>query len=508
MTDDVRSAAATVSGMDARALVGSACLWAWVDALYMSAFFAPFGGRGVMSEAATWGTFLLIVPLSLAFLLCPRVARAVTQTRAGIVATGVAGAAGSLLFVLAACLAYAWLLVPASVLAALFMGSAILGWGGVYCRDGMRSATLYVAGGFACALVPDVTFLFMAPPVSALAPAALPLLASVLLLATPRELRAYCDVRLADGGAVAPGAGEGVGTSGAPGAGTPSRRGRSAFGRVRISLGISATTVCALALIMFGLGYMQHQISFSELPGFADGAAAMQVVRGLVSAALFALALLAPHVLTHAYRVGLLVIVAGFSLMPLLAGSEHLWVSGAVILAGYTTFDVLVWVVVAQAAYAGLARPERITCFMRLLVSSLFCGLGGVCGVVPGGGSEHLPFPFADAIFVGYLMTVAVVLVVGGRDVWELFDARPAPVAPAPAASLDAAVDALSRAWGLTARERQVFGYLAVGRTQPWVAETLGISESTVNSHVRHIYGKAGVNSRQELLDEVLGAQA
>ena len=28
-----------------------------------------------------------------------------------------------------------------------------------------------------------------------------------------------------------------------------------------------------------------------------------------------------------------------------------------------------------------------------------------------------------------------------------------------------------------------------------------------MNSHVRHIYGKAGVNSRQELLDLVLSAQ-
>ena len=501
MAGETSRAADAVRGMDVRALLGSACLWAWVDALYMSAFFAPFGGRGAMSEVATWATFLLIVPLSLVFLLCPRVSHAVTRARVGIVAVGVAGTAGSLLFSLAARLSCAWLIVPASVLAAAFMGCAILGWGGVYCRDGMRSATLYVAGGFACALVPDVTFMFMAPPVSALAPAALPLLASALLLATPRELREYRDARPAGAGAAE---GEDV-----PGTGVPARRGggRSAFGHVRISLGISATTVCALALIMFGLGYMQHQISFSELSGFADGAAAMQVVRGLVSAALFALALLAPRALTHAYRVGLLVIVAGFSLMPLLAGSAHLWVSGAVILAGYTTFDVLVWVVVAQAAYAGLARPERITCFMRMFVSSLFCGLGGVCGVVLGGMSESLPFPFADAIFVGYLMTVAVVLVVGGRDVWELFDARPRPAAPGTGASLDAAVDALAQAWGLTSRERQVFGYLAVGRTQPWVAETLGISESTVNSHVRHIYAKAGVNSRQELLDAVLGAQ-
>ena len=110
-------------------------------------------------------------------------------------------------------------------------------------------------------------------------------------------------------------------------------------------------------------------------------------------------------------------------------------------------------------------------------------------------------------------MTIAAVLVLSGRDVWDLFDARPvaAPDAAAQTAgapSIEDALDELAQAWGLTGREREVFGFLAMGRTQPWVAERLSISESTVNSHVRHIYGKAGINSRQELLDLVFHAQS
>ena len=114
---------------------------------------------------------------------------------------------------------------------------------------------------------------------------------------------------------------------------------------------------------------------------------------------------------------------------------------------------------------------------------------------------------------MGYLMTIAAVLVLSGRDVWDLFDARPA-IAPDTAVqavgarSAEEALDELAQTWGLTGREREVFGFLAMGRTQPWVAERLSISESTVNSHVRHIYGKAGVNSRQELLDLVFRAQS
>ena len=238
---------------------------------------------------------------------------------------------------------------------------------------------------------------------------------------------------------------------------------------------------------------------------------ALQITRGIISVVLFCLAAVAPKRTHIVYRVGLLAIIAGFSLMPLLAQTRLFWVSGAVVLSGYTTFDVLIWVIVAQVAYAGMSDALGVTCAVRMLVSSLFCGLGGVVGILLDGLASVTPFPYADAIFVGYLMTIAAVLVLSGRDVWDLFDARPAPAptaTPAGQRSPEEALDGLAREWGLTGREREVFGFLAMGRTQPWVAERLSISESTVNSHVRHIYGKAGVNSRQELLDLVFRAQS
>ena len=34
---------------------------------------------------------------------------------------------------------------------------------------------------------------------------------------------------------------------------------------------------------------------------------------------------------------------------------------------------------------------------------------------------------------------------------------------------------------------------------QPWIAESLCISENTVGSHVRHIYQKLDIHSREEL---------
>ena len=197
-----------------------------------------------------------------------------------------------------------------------------------------------------------------------------------------------------------------------------------------------------------------------------------------------------------------------FSLMPFLYGTGAFWVSGAVILVGYTTFDVLIWIVVAQSVYAGLGDAPRIVCTVQMVVRSAFCGLGGILGMALDGVAHAAAFPNADAILVGYLMTIAIVLVLSSRDIWELFDARPAaPADPAAADARSERIARLSETWGLTEREREIFALLAIGRTQPWIAENLGISESTVNSHVRHIYSKSNIRNRQELLDLVMEAR-
>lgn len=55
----------------------------------------------------------------------------------------------------------------------------------------------------------------------------------------------------------------------------------------------------------------------------------------------------------------------------------------------------------------------------------------------------------------------------------------------------------------LTPREREILGYLAHGRTQPYIQEALYLSRSIVSTHVKHIYQKLDVHSKQELIDLV-----
>ena len=56
---------------------------------------------------------------------------------------------------------------------------------------------------------------------------------------------------------------------------------------------------------------------------------------------------------------------------------------------------------------------------------------------------------------------------------------------------------------GLSEREAEVMAMVAKGRSSQRVADDLGVSLSTVNSHVYHIYRKMGVHSRQEMIDRI-----
>lgn len=63
-----------------------------------------------------------------------------------------------------------------------------------------------------------------------------------------------------------------------------------------------------------------------------------------------------------------------------------------------------------------------------------------------------------------------------------------------------AACDQLARSHGLTNRERETLYLLAQGMTATAIAEALTVSTYTVKSHIRSIYAKLEVHSRNELL--------
>lgn len=55
--------------------------------------------------------------------------------------------------------------------------------------------------------------------------------------------------------------------------------------------------------------------------------------------------------------------------------------------------------------------------------------------------------------------------------------------------------------WALSNREAEILSLYALGMTQGRIADELHVSQSTVHTHIVHIYTKTGLHSRQELMD-------
>lgn len=65
------------------------------------------------------------------------------------------------------------------------------------------------------------------------------------------------------------------------------------------------------------------------------------------------------------------------------------------------------------------------------------------------------------------------------------------------------AVNAMAARYGLTTREHDMLSFLARGFSRQRIADDLGLSTSTVKTHVNNLYAKLDVHKRDELLDLV-----
>ncbi len=74
---------------------------------------------------------------------------------------------------------------------------------------------------------------------------------------------------------------------------------------------------------------------------------------------------------------------------------------------------------------------------------------------------------------------------------------------PQPAPTLEERCKQLTARYKLSARESEVFYYLAQGHTRASIAKKLFVSENTVREHVKSIYKKLLIHSKQQLIDLV-----
>lgn len=164
--------------------------------------------------------------------------------------------------------------------------------------------------------------------------------------------------------------------------------------------------------------------------------------------------------------------------------------------AGYTCFELLMWVVIYEIASEtgfGMLAPY---CLGRgMMQVGTFLGAAAPMLLDTG----NLAVPVFQSTIVA--MLVMMLGVFSERDMSEMWGAPKKSIEQAPGG--DALLERkLADCFSLSPRECDVALMLSKGRSEPFIAEALTLSRSTVHSHIARIYIKMGVHSRQEFLSK------
>ena len=234
-----------------------------------------------------------------------------------------------------------------------------------------------------------------------------------------------------------------------------------------------------------------------------------------------ALALLAAFVLWNrgsklvqlSWSIGALLVFGGLLLMVAMGG-EGQRAGGELVVVGRTCLGLVFWIMLADLVRSGgySLMGTFGAVFLMVEVLSSFLGYVAVPEVM-----KLLDIATTNAVTV-LLTVIAFALIVAmmiffNRTRPEVAAGLPGPEGARPPLDLDFADEAsvlpastvspteLFAAAGLTDREAEVAALLAAGNSQKKISEVLSVSIGTVQSHIKAIYRKFDIHSRQEFID-------
>ena len=198
------------------------------------------------------------------------------------------------------------------------------------------------------------------------------------------------------------------------------------------------------------------------------------------------------RLLVGVYRLALLLMMTGYLFMPVL---EPFGVPGdSIVLAGYLGLSaVLVSLFVLMAKLTGMdAALSFSRGFAALYLGEAGgLGLGNVLQVASPSGD----MPFGVASCAGFATLFAYLFLFTEGDFLALSHIAKQ------ADRFEDACRVMASKFKLSKRESEILPLALRGRTGERMAAELFIAKSTVDTHLRRIYGKCGVHSRQELID-------
>lgn len=198
--------------------------------------------------------------------------------------------------------------------------------------------------------------------------------------------------------------------------------------------------------------------------------------------------------LNKSYRLSIAVMLLGVLLIPLPQVASSSLQGEAIALVGYLGLQVVLislFLVLAQ-----ITATDAAASFSRGF-AALFAGelagvlLANACDATQPDGIT----PYAVVVFAGVLVLFSYIFLFTERDFDDL--SKIVTVSD----SFEDTCAAIVARYTLSPREAEILPYALRGRTGERIAHELTISKSTVDTHLRRIYAKCGVHSRQELID-------
>lgn len=193
-------------------------------------------------------------------------------------------------------------------------------------------------------------------------------------------------------------------------------------------------------------------------------------------------------------------LVVGCFLALALSETSFSLIGIAFVMAGYLLFDEFMWLLHSELIYRSQAPAAEV--LPRFEMTQC---LGLSIGLLA---SQAARFPIGGFVVedlhlyaaCGIVLALIVVLVFSSTDIVRIVEVRSRT---GTLFSLEQQCEDIADRFGLSNREREVLALLARGRSTPYIQDELCIAQGTVKSHVRHIYTKLDITSKQELINLV-----
>jgi DNA-binding CsgD family transcriptional regulator len=461
-------------------MAGFGCFWAWVD----NAFFTAVLYQPPSSDALLSTTHLGAIIVAIIITLCVLIKRQVQAifSRRLLFTVATCAALASLLLFFAGQFEQQLLLVPALVFGGVGMAFICLAWGVIAAELGTSGAGVCMPGVIFFSALFGLVIKGMLFMLSVVITTLIPLVSVCLLLLFKQS----CARDQAEEGARQ----------------TKLSRMQSL---TQTEMTFTEKLPIKFFIILFifcaAFGLMQYLLVLPEKD--ADFISRNNILfRGLI-ALVFLIGIGVFQVRpTTMYKAGFMLMIAGFLVVPFVGQTA---VTSAIIMMGYTCFDMLAWIVICTLGNTWRKDTTRIVALSRLAsLGGVLAGALGVTALLKSAALGQIDVAVITTA-ITYLLVTATALSMDQSPAgfWSLINAPSLRSDTPSQEALGTAVDQIANEYSLTQREQEFFSYLASGRSIPWICSHLRISDGTGRSHARHIYAKLQVHSRQQLMDFV-----